>query len=298
MKRPYREGFGHKKSHKKLWMALLCVVLVAVLLAAMAVVGLWLFDLYHGYVVGDSSSSSSSEGTAVHFTGEDTRHMLFLTVDSGRVTGAALVRFAPVDMRVTVVPLPVDTALPYGTAHKKLSVLYAESGVRPVQEAVGAALGLTVRSAAVLSADGLSNWIERLGSGLPVTVDTPLQAGPLRLEAGQHTLTSAQVLQLLRAEAGSERLAWLLAAVGNRYLRAERNVMTDFDRLTAVWNTAGTVRRTDVIAYRTVLEALAAANSGALCRTAVLPGERIGQGEAARFELSDDIASALETIFR
>lgn len=294
----YRSPYGQKRNRKKLWMALLCVALVLVLLAAVVVVGLWVFNLYHGYVIDDESAPSSSmSDESLHFTEADTRHTLFLSVDSGAVTGAALVRFDPAEMRVTVLSVPIDVALPYGTAHKKLATLYAESGVRPVQEALGGALGLTVRSTAVLTADGISNWVERLGSGLPVTVSSPVSAGPLQLEPGPHTLTAAQVLQLLRAEAGSERLSWLLTALGNRYLSAGRNLMTDFDRLTATWNTASTMRRTDVIAYRTVLEAMAAANSGALCRAETLPGERVGAGDALRFELPDDVQQVLQTIF-
>lgn len=276
-------------------MALLCAVLVLVLLTAVTVVGLWVFNLYHGYAIEGSSPSESD--TSLHFTEADTRHMLFLTVDGGNATAAVMVRFDPSAMRVTAVSVPVDTVLPYGTVYKQLGALYSESGVRPVQEAVGKALGVTVCSTAVLTADGLSNWVERLGGGLPVTVAERVEAGPLQLEAGHHTLTAAQVLQLLRAAPDSERLAWLLTGLANRYLAADRNIMTDFDRLTASWNTASTVRRTDVIAYRTVLEAMAAANEGAICRAAALPGERVGTGDTVRFELPDDIAAGLQDIF-
>ena len=297
MSHRYGASFGRSKTQKRVLPALLCAVLVLVLAAAVCVVGLWVFHVYRSYLPPESSTSGVTDIRDLQFTENDTRHVLCITTDGSAVTGAVLVRFAPIDRRVTVLLLPVDTALSYGQSRKTLGVLYAESGVRPLQEAVGNALGLTVRSTAVLTAEGLSNWVERLGNGLPVTVSSPLTAGPLQLQAGSHNLTAAQVLQLMRDKPDSERLAWLLAALGNRYLRTDRTFMTDFDRLTAVWNTASTVRRTDVIAYRTVLEALAAQNEGALCRAAALPGERVGEGTSARFELPDDAAGALASIF-
>ena len=289
----YRKNDGRRK----LWAALLCVALVLVLCVAVTVVGLWVFNLYHGYVLDGGDTASSQSDTALHFTESDVRHTLFLAVDGGKATAAALVRFDPVAMRVSVVPVPVGTSLSYGMGFKRLDALYGDLGVRPVQDAVGAALGVAVRGTVVLTADGMSNWIERLGGGLPVTVDEYIEAGPLRLEAGYHTLTAAQVLQLLRAGNDSERFAWMVTAVGNRYLTADRKVMTDFDRLTAAWNTSSTVLRPNVIAYRTVLEALATANDGALCRAVALPGEWVGADDARRFELPDDITARLQEIF-
>lgn len=214
------------------------------------------------------------------------RTVLVLVHDTDNTLTAAVAVSADTrTLTMRAVGYPACSEVVYRTRLCTLAECYAEEGAA-AGEYLAAALGTSFDGVWQLSVSAVAALSARMGNGVTYTLPEAVGA----LAAGEQTLTSLQVADVLRFTGWKQQLtgqaaahAGVIAALINRYLTPQQNLTALFNMLTALCDERLTV--SGFAAMEEDLHRLATANTGALCSAAVPAGRAVGTGMTRRYAL-------------
>lgn len=212
------------------------------------------------------------------------RTMLLLIHDIGNtLTAAVSVHTDTRTMSVTAVGYPAQTEVSYQTELCTLAERYAEEGTA-VAARLSAVSGEAYDAVVRMSVSAVAAFVAGSGNGISYALTEPVGVLP----QGEQTLTSLQIADVLRYDGWMQSLtgsaeahAGIVAAIINRYLTPHQEMSVLFNRFAALCGDHVTVSGFEAV--REELEALAAENSGAVCRATVPEGRAAGSAENRRF---------------
>lgn len=231
----------------------------------------------------DADTSISSAPPTVAYTANDTGNLLMIVKDD-TIENFLLVQAAPVEQRMTAVPLPPGLTADGRTT---LATIFAKNGAAKAAALVSQALELPVSHYIQMTGNQTEEFLNHLGNGVSLTLPQAVEftdenGAKLQLKTGAHSLTSTQAVSLLRYDGwknqkdGQRIAADLVGAVLNAYVREGRYFHNDFAALANLCRTD--LRIGDFTAWKDTLEYLATSNHGQLCSTATLAGETAKTG--------------------
>ncbi len=213
--------------------------------------------------------------------------LLLIHDGENNLTGAVCVKTDTVRMRVDVIGYPKQTEVTNGTSLCTLQVCYAALGSK-TGERLSAVTGDTYDAVWRLSADGVGEFVSRLGGGVAYTL--PETVG--LLQAGEQLLTAPQLAELLcysgwktPAEGQAAMHSGIVGAVIDRFLTPQYDLTSSFNALTAVCDDRITVAQFTVI--KDELVQLSQSNTRGICRASVAQGKTAGVGESERYVLTE-----------
>lgn len=217
----------------------------------------------------ESSSDSSTDAAAQADPTWEPTYLLILLTDED-APRAVLLRSDP--LRASLQATPLSSAA-WISDSSRLDTLFRKEGAAAVTNAVAAALDIPLQHYVALRYDEVESWLNYLENGLILTLPEAVESGGLRLEAGEHSLTATQSVNLLRytgwstAEQAQTVAADAVSAMLNQYFRTNRYLEGDFSALSNLCKTD--LRISDFAADKARLTYLTAQNQGALCRTVI-----------------------------
>ena len=214
---------------------------------------------------------------------------VLLLVHNGEnsLTGAVCVKTDTVRTRVEVIGYPKQTEVTNGTSLCTLQTCYATIGSK-TGERLSAVTGDTYDAVWRISADGVGEFVSRMGGGIPYTL--PETVG--LLQTGEQLLTAPQIAELLcydgwerDAEGQAAMHGGVVSAVIDRFLAPSYDLQNSFNVLTAVCDDRITIAQFTVV--KEDLLQLSQANVRGICRTSVAKGKMMGVGENERYVLTE-----------
>ncbi len=263
----------HRRRSVSRWLTALPAFLLSVLVFGTAILLPWLLS---GAADPEASQTDVRQGRE--------RTLLLFIHDLGdTLTGAVCIRTDTGTLTVQAVGYPAQTEVSCGTTLCTLAERYEVEGTEAAQR-LSAVTGETYDAVLRMSVSAVAAFVAYNGNGVVYTLPEPVGI----LAQGEQTLTSLQVADVLRFEGWLQSLtgqaaahAGMIAAILNRYLSPHQDLDVLFERFSQLCDDRVTVAQFSVI--RSELEALAAANTGTVCRATVPEGYAVGDGETRRF---------------
>lgn len=239
----------------------------------------------------------TSPTTAPTATPASTPHrLLVITEEAGEAQGFVVLTADVSAARITAVPFPRETAVTRQTEQIRLFELYRSASPQEVTQAVSALFGQEIPRYAVLTYANLQKLVTDYGEGLLFMLNEPVswlnEAGAtVKLSSGAHTISAAQVAEVLRydgwssgARGRANAQGQVAAALVNQYLTPSRMQAADTEFARLVNYTRSDLLVSDLETVRADLTWLAARNDATLCRVESPAGQFVGVGENLRFE--------------
>ena len=197
---------------------------------------------------------------------------LFFREDANRLSGMVLLTVDMQMQKLSAVAYPPNTDL----GGKTLQTYATNDGTAAAFVRLCEEIGTVGDKALTVSVSDLAAFIVHLKERLPLTLPEPMEPLP----AGESTLTPMQVADVLRYREWSDGVtvqaqlhAQVVAALFNRYLLPDRNLESDFKKLSQLCEEPLSISQ--YATSREILEALSHRNEGQLCSAAIADGEMV-----------------------
>ena len=299
-----------KKTKRRMSNALIFLLAFIVFLLVFGGLCLWaVVKINEERLAGESSAVSGFESSrTVSFTQEDARNLLIVTVDNDQAQGFVAVRADPALTKLGAAAFPRDMVVDYETSEIRLYELYARQGIAATRTALEKTSGVTFDNYAVITYDNVAKAVDHFEAGLifnlPEDLDYRDDSLTIRMTGGLKTLTSSQVVDILRYPSwhGGRKQqanvqAQIVAALINQYMTEARAGQADGDFSTLVNLVKSDILVSHYTAAKPGLAYLASRNSGGICQVLEVRGEYQGSGDALRFYADEPVVDRLKELF-